>query len=478
MTLPELYIKIEALRNQLDALKPMKQEDEIRLWKKFRLEWNYNSNHIEGNTLTYGHTELLLLFDKITGEYTGREIEEMKAHDTAVKLIRELAEDKERDLSERFVRELNKIILVRPYWKDAITIDGGSTKKEIVPGDYKSTPNSVRQVNGEIFHYASPTDTPIKMAELMDFYKTHMVSTETNPLWLAAMFHYKFVLIHPFDDGNGRLARLLMNFVLLKKGFPPVIIKDSDKKNYLFSLNKADTGDLEAFVMYIGKELIWSLEKSILAGQGKSIEDEDDIDKGIALLKREGLSKKIIPVKKSKEVLQNYFTNILKEILTSVDNYLEKFDDLFISNSRLFYVEDAYETALLKSPGKTIQYVEDQFYFDPNNTKRYGVIPSIIYAGNMPTQPIPTKEIKVVRMIIIWEGYKLGETKVFNIHFNLLINLFDFKYQISIDNLQNRIIDKLYNQEITQFEISAICNACGKYVLDRITNSIDTSNNF
>ena len=79
--LQDLFKKIDALYTQLEKLKPLKREDEERLWKKFRLEWNYNSNHIEGNTLTYGQTELLLIFEKTTGDHDMREYEEMKAHD-------------------------------------------------------------------------------------------------------------------------------------------------------------------------------------------------------------------------------------------------------------------------------------------------------------------------------------------------------------------------------------------------------------
>jgi Fic family protein len=91
--LSSLLEKIDSLRAELDSLKPLKQVDEERLWKKFRLEWNFNSNHIEGNTLTYGQTELLLIFDKTTGDHDMREYEEMKAHDVAIKLIQEYARD-------------------------------------------------------------------------------------------------------------------------------------------------------------------------------------------------------------------------------------------------------------------------------------------------------------------------------------------------------------------------------------------------
>jgi Fic family protein len=282
-----LLKKIDSLRVELDFLKPLKQSDDERLWKKFRLEWNYNSNHIEGNTLTYGQTELLLIFDKTTGDHEMREYEEMKAHDVAIKLIQEYAKDSSRALTEADVRELNKIILVRPYWGNAQTPDGQPARKEIIPGEYKKQPNSLRLQNGEMFHYASPEETPAKMAELMEWYRKAESERKFHPLQLAAKIHYDFVRIHPFDASNGRTSRLLMNYVLLRHGFPPVVIKSADKKSYLTALNKADVGDLDSFVEYVGERLVWSLEISIKAAKGKSIEEVDDIDKEIDIFKKE-----------------------------------------------------------------------------------------------------------------------------------------------------------------------------------------------
>src|SRR5450432_2228970 len=111
-------------------------------------------------------------------------------------------------------------------------------------GDYKKYPNSVVLPNGEIFHYTSPEETPIRMGELIDWFRTAEKSGKLHPVELAAQLHYRFVCIHPFDDGNGRLSRLLMNYVLLKNGLPPAIIRSDDKKAYLFALNQADSGDL------------------------------------------------------------------------------------------------------------------------------------------------------------------------------------------------------------------------------------------
>ncbi len=120
----EIIQKINDLITQIKALPSISEQNKRQLDKKFRLEFNFNSNHIEGNTLTYGETQLLLYFDKTDGTHEMREYEEMKAHDLAYKLIQEWAKDTERPILEIDIKELNKIILVRDFYKDAITQDG------------------------------------------------------------------------------------------------------------------------------------------------------------------------------------------------------------------------------------------------------------------------------------------------------------------------------------------------------------------
>lgn len=277
--------KVDELMVEFQSLQPLSHENEKRLEQKFRLEFNYNSNHLEGNTLTYSETQLLLIFDDTKGNHSMREYEEMKAHDVAFHLVEEWAKDKEQPLTEQSIKNLNKTIQVRPFWKSAITPDGLDTRRLIKVGDYKEQPNSVRLPNGEIFEYASPTETPILMSELIDWYRSE--EEGLHPVTLAAMLHYKFVRIHPFDDGNGRVSRLLMNYVLMRNGLPPVIIKSKDKDNYLRALHQADIGDYEPFIDYIAEQLLWSLDISIKAAIGGRIDEDDDLDKKLALLKQE-----------------------------------------------------------------------------------------------------------------------------------------------------------------------------------------------
>lgn len=334
-----LFKEIDTLKNHLKALKPLKSEDEARLWKKFRLEWNYNSNHIEGNTLTYGQTELLVIFDKAEGDHELRELEEMKAHDVAIQLVKEYASDKTRKLSESDIRQWNKTILVRPFWSDALTSDGQPTRKLITPGDYKKEPNSVRLSNGEIFQYTSPEEVPIQMKELMEWYEQE--KPNLHPLHLAALLHYKFVRIHPFDDSNGRTSRLLMNYELLRNDFPPVIIKSSDKKGYLFALNKADVGDENAFIKYVGDQLKWSLELSIKSAKGESIEESDDVYKEIDLLKKELNYQMKGEVFKTLTSFKDTIQNSISPLFIAVFQGNSSIDNFFLTNQLSIQIDSS-----------------------------------------------------------------------------------------------------------------------------------------
>ncbi|MDR3339301.1 MAG: Fic family protein, partial [Candidatus Symbiothrix sp.] len=108
---------IAKLLKEWRAAQPIKSELQRRIDQSFMIDFNYNSNHLEGNTLTYGQTKLLLLFGKVKGEALMRDCEEMKAHNVGLEMMKIEALDKERPLSESFIRELNKTILAGDFYK-------------------------------------------------------------------------------------------------------------------------------------------------------------------------------------------------------------------------------------------------------------------------------------------------------------------------------------------------------------------------
>ncbi len=279
------FPEIDRLKAEWDALQPIPAEASRKLWQKLRLEWNYHSNHIEGNTLTYGETELLLLHGQTHGVHTLREFEEMKAHDVGISHVRTLAEDA-RNIGEGDIRDLNRIILKEPFWKEARTAEGRPSRKEIVPGDYKTTPNNVLTATGEMFYFAAPDEVSAKMQELVAWIGSSLAGSGSHIVEIAAKLHHDFVLIHPFDDGNGRVARMLVNYLFLKSGYPPIIVPTEEKARYLAALRLADAGDLRELVEYLAGRLEHSLRLAIRAGEGESIQEPSDVEKEVALFVR------------------------------------------------------------------------------------------------------------------------------------------------------------------------------------------------
>jgi Fic family protein len=201
------------------------------------IDFNYNTNHLEGNTLTYGQTKLLLLFGDTIGNASIQDYEEMKAHNVGLELMKAEAKDSNRMLSEHFIRELNQTILVRDFYKTSRDSD---YRYKINVGVYKTRPNSVITPTGELFDYASPEETPSLMGDLVEWYRNEERQGKLKVEELAALFHYRYIRIHPFEDGNGRIARLLVNYIFLRNNYPMLVIRTDDRNNYLKVLHQCD----------------------------------------------------------------------------------------------------------------------------------------------------------------------------------------------------------------------------------------------
>ena len=299
--------KIDELYAEWKSLLPLKESDQRRLDQKFMLEFNYNSNHLEGNTLTYGQTEYLLLFGRAINDANMRDLEDMKASNVCLQMVKEEAANSEHYLTEYFIRTLHKTLLREDYVVTRERPDGTTVSYTIHAGRYKTRPNSVRTQTNEIFEYASPEETPALMADLLKWYGEAESEGVLSPIEMAALFHYRYIRIHPFEDGNGRISRLIVNYILARHGYPMIVVKSADKENYLKALNQCDinTGSIPAlgaqasinqikpFVNYLTMCLGHALDICIRAGKGESIEEPDDFAKEISLLEK--TSKKVIP---------------------------------------------------------------------------------------------------------------------------------------------------------------------------------------
>jgi Fic family protein len=361
--------EIDILKKEVDKHKPLSKELNDKIFQKLRLDWNYNSNAIEGNSFTYGET-IALLMEGITAK--GKPLKDaldIKGHNDAIDFMMDMVKN-ERKMNETDIRNLHMLVLGKEYYNDAVTKEGLKTKKLIQSGKYKTSPNHVQTATGEIHYYATPEETPIKMKELVDWFNTGVDHENIHPLVLASVFHHRFVAIHPFDDGNGRMTRILTNFILLKFGYPVAVIRQETKKEYYACLSQADNGQIIPIIEYISNSVKDSLKIYSKGIAGEDISEPDDLDKEIALFRKEiGFKTEVRKFREFSSAL-----NISFEVFSFLKEKLDKFSDLFFTKSE----------AITDSGSGKISINGDRYLKDKNLYKqlikdRFRGVTSIIY---------------------------------------------------------------------------------------------------
>lgn len=432
--------QINELKTEIDALRPLDKDTEGRIEQKFRLDWNYHSNNIEGNRLTFGETKTFLLHGITADGKPLKDHLDIKGHNTALEMLEDAVKDG-RDLNETFIRELHEIILHEPYDKPAITTDGKQTSKRISVGKYKTDPNHVITTTGETFYFAKPEETPAKMNDLMDWFNSSIKKRTLHPVEQAALLHYKFICIHPFDDGNGRLSRILMNLTLMKFGFPPVIIKTQEKEIYYRALQQADGGDSSFFVDYISKLAKDSLELYLRGAKGERIEEENDVDKEIALFKA-SIQKSQIKIERSLSTQRTFYTTILKPFLIDFNKKLSQFNTLF-ENVQFFTSSD-------------IEGYKGVYYFSPDLLD--------LLQTNYFSKTVHFDTIKVGYS---WKKFDNPGYNEFNLETIIRVKISRYKYSIS-DNSNTKSITKTLDTPISENESQEFISFITKETLTQI----------
>jgi len=189
--------------------------------------------------------------------------------------------------------------------------------------------------------------------------------------------HWSFANIHPFDDGNGRTARLITNYILLRKDLLPIVIRSADRDRYLAALRQADAGNGQPLADFMRAQLLWSLDLGIRAARGEPIADPEDLDKEISLFVREKRSER--PDRSNIETLDAIYELYVWPTIEQLDRRLEQFQPLFrVFNGISFVTVGSHTTSssgLLEPPNwerlKQERLVEPGFAFgDPVVTLR------------------------------------------------------------------------------------------------------------
>lgn len=235
--------KIDSLKKELDALRPLKQEQLQNIKTMYDVELTYNSNAIEGSTLDYAETKIILLEGLTIGGKSTKEHLEAINHKTAIDYIEEIAQKKTKSIKRTDVLAIHRIILRG--------IDDPNA------GHYRAYNVYVNKGEGKKHMFPEPS----KIENLMDnFYLWLKENKNMHPVLLATEAHYRLVSIHPFIDGNGRCARLLMNLILIQNGYPPAVIKMSERREYIDAVQKADNKNMEDFYNFVADAELESLE--------------------------------------------------------------------------------------------------------------------------------------------------------------------------------------------------------------------------
>jgi Fic family protein len=215
-----MFAEIDRLKAQLDSFRPLPDALLDNLRELYNVRLTYHSTAIEGNTLTQSETQIVLEKGITIGGKALQDHLEVINHGRAIDYIRDLAQSDEA-IGEWEIRQLHGLVC----------------RGEAGAGAYRSV--NVMAA-GSDHRYPNALTVPNLMAE---FVLWMMTSTRLHPIVLASEVHYRFVSIHPFSDGNGRTARLLMNLILLRSGYPIAVIKTQDRSAYIDAIMTWRLGD-------------------------------------------------------------------------------------------------------------------------------------------------------------------------------------------------------------------------------------------
>ena len=230
MTTSSMLKKIDALKTRIDSHRPLDAHLLKQVREYFRIGMTYSSNALEGNSLTETETKIVIEDGITIGGKPVKDHLEVSGHSEAYDLLFRLSGHSE--IMETNIRELHRLF----YYRIDASRAGKYRKKKVI-------------ITGTDFTPPAPKRIPDLMASFVDGIPDDR--SKHHPVEFAAILHGKLVTGHPFIDGNGRVARLLMNLGLLQAGYPVTIIHPVLRREYLDNLNKIHKGDLRPFNKFI-----------------------------------------------------------------------------------------------------------------------------------------------------------------------------------------------------------------------------------
>ena len=422
---------IDEMNKQIAAHGPLDADMQKRINYKFRLEWNYNSNIMEGNSLTKQETRSVMVGNITVGGKPLKDVLEMKGHDEVVKDIIKMGSG-ELNISEARIKEIHKGIMYEEAPED---------QKKI--GVWKTQNNYLYNYKKERVDFAPFSEVPEDMHQLINSLnreKGKIKRGDKDAMHSVAMafnFHLDYITIHPFYDGNGRTARIFTNLILIAYGYPPLYIKLDEKDRYYQYLADVQEygGAPDLFYDFMADMLIRSLQIVLDAIAGKPIEEPDDVDKKIAMWKKKLSNITDEPVAKSLDRISNLYLQCLSGLLDKYSAKLHKnFNDLFTEWQVIGSVDG--NSNANKNKIAIDDYIKKMLTGTPNS----------------------------FALLIFMKGFKKNGPNAFSISTQIEIRFEEYTYKVRLN--QNVVAEKFYNQLLTEEEQD-------KIIQDGVSNTFD-----
>jgi Fic family protein len=243
----ETFNLIDRLKAELDSYRPLPAPVVSELEKVYTIQYTYNSNAIEGNTLTQRETEMVLEKGITVGGKTLIEHLEVIGHRDAIRYIENLAQPKiSTQLTEWEIRQIHNLIM-----------------RSVAPDEAGRYRNLDVRSAGTGYQYPTAFLVPALMKDLIEWLQ-NFSTLSLHPVEYAAIAHLKLVAIHPFRDGNGRTARLLMNLILISQGYPIVSIPYQKRAEYIDAIVEAQQNHVEQpFIALVLQTAVRSLQDTL-----------------------------------------------------------------------------------------------------------------------------------------------------------------------------------------------------------------------
>lgn len=441
MSYTEKLKEIDALQKQIAAHGKLSDEVRKKIDYKFRLDWNFYSNSMEGNTLTMEETRSVMVGNVTVDGKPLKDVLEIRGHNEVIGEILRMGRGDAR-LAERRIKDIHRGIMHED-----------DPAKRVSIGEWKTIANHVLNYKGEKYDFADPTDVAERIHGLLNRTNAAIDAIEggkkgaPHPVDVALNFHLEYLEIHPFYDGNGRTARILTNLLLIAQGYPPFWIRVEERPIYYRYLADIQCygGKPELFKGFAADLILRSQRLVLDAIAGKEIEEPGDLEKKVKLLKQKLANDNddVVRLEKSPEVVSTVFENVLRPMFDNLAQRLSQFDSLFKSREVRLVMDDKRNFIPDKMPkGQGLKYDFKDF-----NQK--------------------------IRFVYKLRGFRRNGIKSFDTSVALFIDCYQLVYEMQL-NTGEQLSSKLYHEVMSDEEVKIIGEKLGNKLLASIEESLTT----